>query len=101
MEKQKKVDQTNVITATATLVFAGQSGAAQEVVQSWRTLGAIAHALPWEVTTHPTSIHQDNDGVRTTTLTASWIELQGELSYAYEFLRLGWRLIDQRGSAAG
>lgn len=93
----KGPDQTDVVARVAALIFAEQPEAAVQCGQSWRSLGAVAHALPWELDTRGTREALQTSGGRTTTrVTARWAEIAGELSYAYAFLKKGWSLLDER-----
>jgi hypothetical protein len=93
-------DQTRIVREVAKLAFPGQTDAPPAVEQSWRRLGAIAHALPWELDTRRTMEVIGVEGLQHhKKVTARWAEVGGELSYAYAFLKLGWTLLDQRSTA--
>ena len=95
--QQRKIDQTQVVKFVSGLVFPGQPGAVIECERSWRTLGAVAHGLPWELETRVTAERASASppGTATAVFRARWAELGGELSYATGFLRKGWALLDQ------
>lgn len=96
-----KPDQTTIVRNVAELAFPGQSDVPEAVEQSWRQLGAIAHALPWELNTRQTHEVVGVDGdQRHQKVTARWAEVGGELSFAYAFINLGWRLLDQRSATS-
>jgi hypothetical protein len=98
--KESKIDQTDIVKKVAALVYPERSDAIIESEQAWRTLGAIAHALPWELKTRATGETIARDaGQVTTRITARWAELGGDLGYAHEFLRRGWALLDERSIA--
>ncbi|WP_248581173.1 hypothetical protein [Nocardioides sp. InS609-2] len=98
--KQAKVDQTRVVKDVAALVYAGQPDAVVDCERGWRSLGAIAHALPWELQTRATSETIASEaGHATSRVTARWAELGSDLGFAHEFLQRGWALLDERSDA--
>ena len=100
--KHQQVLQTRAIRRAAEHVYSSPTNGRQisaEVVSEWRGLSAVAHGLPWEQSNRPGRLASEQDGVRTTSIEASWPQLQGAFSDAYAFLETGWRLLDQRGSA--
>ncbi|GAA4363137.1 hypothetical protein GCM10023146_02180 [Nocardioides caricicola] len=97
--KPPKVDQTGVVRAVAKRVYAGRPGAGTESENVWRSLGAIAHALPWELDTRFAVDDEIGDGLTNRTITATWSDYAGSLQDAHEFTRHGWILLDRRGAA--
>ena len=98
--KQPTINQLQVVTDVARLVFADQPEAAVECERGWRAMGAVAHALPWELGTRSTSeVLTRTAGTRTEHTTARWAEAAADLGFAHEFLGLGWRLLDARSAA--
>lgn len=95
--KQPKINQLQIVTDVARLVFADQPEAAVECERGWRAMGAVAHALPWELGTRSTSeaLSRTAD-TRTQHTTARWAEAAADLGFAHEFLGRGWRLLDAR-----
>lgn len=98
--KQPTINQLQVVTDVARLVFSDQPEAAVECERGWRAMGAVAHALPWELGTRSTShVLSRTAGARTERTTARWAEAAADLGFAHEFLGRGWRLLDGRSSA--
>lgn len=98
--KQPKINQMQIVTDVARLVFADQPEAAVQCARGWRAMGAVAHALPWELGTRSTSEVIDRTaGTRTEHTTARWSETAADLGFAHEFLGRGWRLLDARSAA--
>jgi hypothetical protein len=50
-----KPDQTAIVRDVAAISFPGRPDVPPEVEQSWRQLGAVAHALPWELDSRKTT----------------------------------------------
>lgn len=98
--KQPNINQLQIVTAVARLVFADQPDAAVECERGWRAMGAVAHGLPWELGTRSTSeILNRRAGTTTERTTARWAEAAPDLGIAHEFLGRGWRLLDARSAA--
>lgn len=98
---QRPVDQTAVVREVAGLVMSDPL-AGLEAEQMWRTLGAIAHSLPWEIQTRADvkEAPAGAPGLVMRSVRGRVAELGGELGYAFWFLKKGWELLDAASAVA-
>lgn len=95
-DKPPKIDQTGIVRDVAKRVHGTGPNPAHLSESTWRSLGAIAHALPWELDTRINTKETIDGSLTTREFRATWAEFAGPLCDAHEFTKFGWALLDQR-----
>lgn len=96
----KGPQQHAVIAWAAKVVFDDQVDAALDVERAWRELGAVAHAVPWELSRRPSEVVDHSYAGTTRAVRGAWTELQGVFSYGVAVLAQGWETFEKRASTA-
>ncbi|WP_193614310.1 hypothetical protein [Nocardioides lijunqiniae] len=93
-------NQHQVVRWAGEHVFGDQPGAVAEVEQGWRELGAVAHAVPWELSRRPGQVVAGDERVSVRAVRGSSAELEGVLSHVLGILEAGWGVFEERASTA-